>query len=71
MKISQYIRELEAIRDQHGADLEVQKEGWNGRCTAGSPAVSHESILKGRESKQRFWSHHDDVERKGAAVCRV
>ena len=71
MKISEYIKELEVIMEKEG-DLEVQNDtlGW-GRGAAPCPEIGYELILRGRESRPRFWYKCDGDERKGSAVCHI
>ena len=73
MILSDYIKALQAIEAEHG-DLEVQTEFCDqARVEAGKPKVAFALVLKGRESKPRFWldwfSDHKD--RKGQKVVRL
>ena len=70
MRISEYILCLESVKDQIG-DVEVQTDGFSGRQIANSPEVGHTLILRGRESKPRFWSKWDGDDRRGEPVCIV
>lgn len=70
MKLSDYIVELQNIFENHG-DLEVQTSGPGGRREAPEPSIAYARILKGRESKPRFWWWADEEDRKGDKVCRV
>lgn len=68
MKISEYIRRLEEVQAEIG-DVEVQKDDLAGRVEAPAPKSAYALILKGRESRNRFW--YGEAGRKGGAVCRV
>ena len=70
MKISEYIRHLENVMSEIG-DVEVQSNGYDGRHNACQPCVAFALILRGRESRPRFWSKYEGEERKGEAVCKV
>lgn len=70
MKISEYIKHLESVRDQIG-DVEVQHYGHGGREEASPPQVGFALLLRPRESRQRFWSSYEGDDRKGEPVCRV
>lgn len=70
MKISEYIVELEKIKKEIG-DVDVQREGVFGRESANPPTIRHELILKGRESKPRFWFSFEGEDRKGNVVCKI
>jgi hypothetical protein len=69
MKISEYVAELEKIREEHG-DLEVEKTAPGvamGRVAAEGPCVRHRLILPRGERKPRFWFYQED-DRKGEKV---
>jgi len=71
MRISDYIEQLQALGDEHG-DLEVELINLDlTRVTARAPVVSFRKILKGRESKPRFWSSYDGEDARGEPVIRV
>jgi len=74
MKISEYMRHLEAIQKEHG-DLDVEKSNWDGcRCECSKPKLDHRAILFGRERKARFVSEFygkDAAARLGEKVCRI
>lgn len=71
MKISEYITALESILSQHG-DLDVQKVNLAlHRVNAGAPSVGFELVLRGKESRPRFWSSYNGEDRKGRKVCEV
>lgn len=70
MKISEYVAELEKIREEHG-DLEVEKEiDRYERITARSPTVAYRMILRGRERIPRFWLY-EEGDRRGEKVVKV
>ena len=66
MKISEYVKLLNAIKKEHG-DLEVEAY-VGGRITANPPKVAYTRVLKGRESKPDFWSNYMEEDRKGEKV---
>ena len=69
MTISEYIRELEAIRAEHG-ELEIETYGLScGRCPASTPTIAYKKILAGRQRRPAFWSY--DLKTKGEKVVRV
>lgn len=72
MKISEYIRALEAIQFEHG-DLEVDTYVYFGRVSASLPEVAYRKILGKRESRNMFWSEYysGDADKKGAKVCKI
>jgi hypothetical protein len=71
MKISEYIEALSDLMSKHG-DLEVESYSINlSRRIAQRPVVRHTKILKGRESKPRFWDSIDGEDRKGHKVVYI
>lgn len=70
MKISEYIKHLESVQSQIG-DVEVQRDGYNGRSEARPPQVGYVLLLRPRESRRRFWSSYEGDDRRGDPVCRV
>jgi exosome complex RNA-binding protein Csl4 len=70
MKASEYIKEIQNLIDIHG-DLEITTQRID--CSviiARSPVVRHRLILKGRESKCRYFGYEDES-RKGEKVIGV
>ncbi len=70
MKISEYIKHLESVRDQVG-DVEVQQYDYDGRSEARQPQVGYVLLLRPRERRPRFWSSYEGDDRKGDPICRV
>ena len=72
MQLREYIHHLEQIEREHGGDIEVHGYTYDAsRIPAGQPMVAYKRILKGRESKERFWASYDPEELKGAVVVKV
>ncbi len=75
MRISEYVKILEALRKEHG-DIEVHTYMHGGRrIVADAPVVDHLLILNSRESVPRFASDvryaHNYESRKGLKVVKV
>lgn len=71
MKISEYIEALSDLMCKHG-DLEVESYTIDlSRRTASDPVVRYTKILKGRETKLRFWDSIDGEDRKGHKVVYI
>lgn len=72
MKISEYVRRLEAIITEHG-DLEVEIDSpFIGRIEASAPTIAYRGVLRGRQNKPRFWDKfHDDDQYRGERVVRI
>lgn len=71
MRISQYIKVLKKIMEEHG-DLPVEKYGFSGRHDALPPEIAYRKILTGRQSKPDFWSKHSDpIGAMGDTVCKI
>jgi hypothetical protein len=71
MTLNDYIVELEAIRREHGGQLEVEKSNIGRRFTAYPPVVAYRKIPNKRESAPDFWDEYDGEDRKGEKVVRV
>ena len=69
MKLSEYIRHLQQLLEDHG-DLLVTTYGWRGVHEVNAPEVKHMLILKGRESKRRYWAY-EQPDRKGDLVISI
>lgn len=72
MTISDYIAELEKIREEHG-DLDVEKTAVGTameRVEATGPCVRHRLILRRGERKPRFWFYQEE-DRKGEKVVEL
>lgn len=75
MKISEYIEELEAIKEEHG-DLDMETYAIDcARISVRAPTVDYRAVLFGRESKPRFFSdfrfEKDNEDRRGEKVCKL
>lgn len=70
MKLREYIDQLQVLLEAHG-DLEVQTSFDFNRRVAPPPAVAYALLLKGRETKSRFWAPYYGDERKGDKVVQV
>lgn len=70
MKISEYICRLEQVKAELG-DVEVHHDEYAGRFPASQPKAGYALVLKGRESRPRFWHIADGEDRKGEPLCRV
>lgn len=68
MTITEFITELEKFRDQHG-DLPVETELPFGRGPQPGPKLAYEKVLRGRETRERFWAL--TWEEKGKPLCRL
>ena len=69
MKLSAYIRKLEALLNEHG-DLEVDTYGVGGdRQDAPVPEIAYRRILSNKERTPRFWWGIEA--KKGEKVVRV
>lgn len=80
MRVSEYIRALQCLLEQHG-DLEVEK--WmpsSGRIAARPPTLAYRMIAQdgprggstaAREGIQSFWHTSDHPRLKGDKVFRV
>jgi len=70
MKLSKYIKQLEVLFETEG-DVEVDTyRAWD-RIPAPDPKVAFRKILKGRETKPRFWNWAGGEAAKGAMVIKV
>ena len=70
MKLSEYIKQLEFLFETEG-DLEVDTYREWDRIQAPSPKVAFRKILKGRETKPRFWDWTDGEAAKGEKVIKI
>jgi len=70
MKVSEMIEKLQQFAEEHG-DLECESSFLGDRVSNGGPELKHRKILKGRETKPRFWYRGDGEDRKGEPVCKL
>lgn len=71
MKISEYIEQLERLKELHG-DLRVYKMTFNGfEEVKYVPDVAHAKILSKREFKGKKWDTYMDESEKGEKVIHI
>ena len=71
MKVSKYIKILQELQNEYG-DLEVETYSVAGdRQPAREPQSAFHLILRGRQSKPRFWSSWDHQNLQGERVIYV
>jgi hypothetical protein len=71
MKITEFIKALEEIKEKHG-NIEVETYTLDGRVTHRGPKLAFRRIVRVPFPRPDFWlSHKHDGSQRGAPVCRV